>query len=164
MTGSRQGLVFHYGPMNPYQVPPGVRTPPSHNGKGIRTPEARHTTTWLLVKIAKCMKSTCLEVHVSLLVLRCFKINNPTTSIPLLRLQWYTIFYVGYFISNVHCSLCSFLFWFQPPKIIYLLVKLSIFIFVMAYTSVIRIINYYINIFIMNKHHYPWKSVLSLVI
>ena len=43
------GIVIpppHNVKRKPYQVPPGVGSPPPHNEISIRTPEARHTTTF----------------------------------------------------------------------------------------------------------------------
>ena len=64
-------------------------------------------------------------------------IYDKTTTPKLLYIMTWDIFsYVYYCISNLHHSLCSFFFWFQPPNIIDILVEISIFIFIFVYTRV----------------------------
>ena len=58
-------------------------------------------------------------------------------------------------MNNVHRSFYIFL----KPKIIYLLIELSILLFILVSTQKQCAINYFIIVYFMKKYHFPWISV-----
>ena len=63
-------------------------------------------------------------VHVSPPTFGSFYNDNPIKKSLLQKCYGLFFSYVGYYMSNLHHSLFSFLFWFQPQNIIYVLVEI----------------------------------------
>ena len=61
-----------------------------------------------------------------------------------------------YCMIKAYFKFSLYLFLAPTPKIIYILIQLSTFRFILVYTRVIQVINYYIIIYMMKMHHLNW--------
>ena len=114
----------HNVKMKPYQLPPGVVTPPPHNVKIICTLDSRHTrtTTRVLVNAIKRMKKhPFCGAQLSINVWNFLKNISQLYPAPFQKCSGMVLFsYVNYCMSNVHHRFVVFTLGLVPTQQNYL--------------------------------------------